>query len=240
MTKPSFLRCLFTKHISVWQFATVGCFVNVSLIFRSDVPKDDHSRAEPKKWALSLPGEVGHFWWNNKCIRKQIYKSFLHFLELLHYCLPCPSHKVCHVNPHRVFVLADPNVFFGSIGHVLLGDIETHASAELLGPLDHMRCVVQHSIQAALGAEQCHGQKLAKALKVSGTFFMFIFTDFSFQSCLLLLMLYIVLCGFQSYYWMLFLFPLWITDFFNCTNLNMLLFRPLSKIVTSINVFWFS
>lgn len=79
--------------------------------------------------------------------------------------------QVCHVNPCRVFVLADPEVFSGSLGQVLLGDIEASASASggCLGPLDHMRSVLQHSIQAALGAEQCHGPKLAQALKVSGT-----------------------------------------------------------------------
>lgn len=76
---------------------------------------------------------------------------------------------MCHVNPCRVFVLADPEVFFGSLGQFLLGDIEAPTSGHLLGHLDHMRCVIQHSIQAALGAEQCHGQKLAQALKVSGT-----------------------------------------------------------------------
>lgn len=76
---------------------------------------------------------------------------------------------VCYVNPCRVFVLADPEVFFGSLGQVVMGDIEAPTSRGLLGPLDHMRSVVQHSIQAALGEEQCHGQKLAQALKVSET-----------------------------------------------------------------------
>lgn len=71
-------------------------------------------------------------------------------------------------NPCRVFVLADPEVFSGSLGEVLLGDIEASASASA-GYLDYMRSVVQHSLQAALGAEQCNGQKLAQALKVSGT-----------------------------------------------------------------------
>lgn len=76
-----------------------------------------------------------------------------------------------HVNACRVFVLADPEVFTGSLAQVLLGDIEASASASggFLSPLDHMRSVVQHSIQSALGAEQCHGKKLAQALKVSGT-----------------------------------------------------------------------
>lgn len=49
------------------------------------------------------------------------------------------------------------------------GDFEVSAtsSGQFLNPLDHMRSVVQHSIQAALGDEQCHGPKLAQALKVS-------------------------------------------------------------------------
>lgn len=103
----------------------------------------------------------------------------MHLLNLL----PWPPHHVCRVNPFRVFVLADPEVFFGSLGQVLMGDIEAPASGGLLGPLDHMRSVVQHSIQAALGAEQCHGQKLAQALKVSGT----VLTDVPFQCCCCLL-----------------------------------------------------
>lgn len=79
--------------------------------------------------------------------------------------------QVCHVNPCRVFVLADPEVFSDSLGQVLLGDIDasTSASGGSLNPLDHICSVVQHSIQAALGGEQCHGPKLARALKVSGT-----------------------------------------------------------------------
>lgn len=70
----------------------------------------------------------------------------------------------------RVFVLADPEVFTDPLAQVLLGDIEASASASggFLSPLDHMRTVVQHSIQAALGAEQCHGTKLAQALKDMG------------------------------------------------------------------------
>lgn len=75
-------------------------------------------------------------------------------------------HSTCHVNPCRVFILADPEVFSGSLGIALLGDIETYGS---VNPFDHMCSVVQHSIQAALGAEQCHGPKLAQALKVSRT-----------------------------------------------------------------------
>ncbi|XP_029367869.1 phosphoinositide 3-kinase regulatory subunit 6 isoform X2 [Echeneis naucrates] len=70
----------------------------------------------------------------------------------------------------RVFVLADPDVFSGSLEQVLLGDIEasTSASGGFLSPLDLMRSVVQHSIQAVLGSEQCHGPKLAQALKDLG------------------------------------------------------------------------
>uniref|UniRef100_UPI0037E8933A phosphoinositide 3-kinase regulatory subunit 6 isoform X2 n=1 Tax=Semicossyphus pulcher TaxID=241346 RepID=UPI0037E8933A len=70
----------------------------------------------------------------------------------------------------RVFVLADPEVFSGSLGQVLMGDIEAFASASggCLSPLEHMRNVVQHSIQAALGGEQCHGERLAQALKDMG------------------------------------------------------------------------
>lgn len=66
-------------------------------------------------------------------------------------------------------MLADPEVFSGSLGLVILGDIESSASASsgFQTPLDHMRNVVQHTMQAALGAEQCHGPKLARALKVS-------------------------------------------------------------------------
>ncbi|XP_041642353.1 phosphoinositide 3-kinase regulatory subunit 6 isoform X2 [Cheilinus undulatus] len=74
--------------------------------------------------------------------------------------------------PHqeRVFLLADPEVFCGSMGQVLMGDVEASGTATsgFLSPLDHMRCVVQHSIQAALGADQCDGQKLAQALKDMG------------------------------------------------------------------------
>lgn len=47
-------------------------------------------------------------------------------------------------------------------------DIETLGSGGTLGHVDYMSGVVQHAIQAALGAQQCSGQKLAEALKVSG------------------------------------------------------------------------
>ncbi|XP_074521583.1 phosphoinositide 3-kinase regulatory subunit 6 [Halichoeres trimaculatus] len=70
----------------------------------------------------------------------------------------------------RVFVLADPEIFYDSLGEVLMGDIEASAAAlgECPSPVDHMRSVVQHSIQAALGAEKCDGQKLDQALRDMG------------------------------------------------------------------------
>lgn len=130
-------------------------------------------------------------------------------------CLPCLSIHMCCVNPHRVFVLADPEVFFGSLGQALMSDIEGPASGGILGHLDYMCSVVQHSIQAALGAEQCHGQKLSQALKVSGTLqdCMRSVDDFPSQSCLCLLwsVLFIALCGLNCYCWMVFLFALWIS-----------------------------
>ncbi|XP_061839670.1 phosphoinositide 3-kinase regulatory subunit 6 isoform X1 [Nerophis lumbriciformis] len=63
----------------------------------------------------------------------------------------------------RVFVLADPEVFSGSVAQVVMDDIEA-AMASVSNPTAHMCNVVQHSIQAALG-EQCHGPKLTKTLK---------------------------------------------------------------------------
>lgn len=72
----------------------------------------------------------------------------------------------------RVFVLADPEVFAGSLGQLLVGDIEASASVSdsnrSPSPLDHMCSVVQHSIQAALGAEKCNAPRLAQALKDMG------------------------------------------------------------------------
>ncbi|XP_028316313.1 phosphoinositide 3-kinase regulatory subunit 6 isoform X2 [Gouania willdenowi] len=67
----------------------------------------------------------------------------------------------------RVFVLADLEVFSESLMHVLLDDLNAHTTASIgyLSPLDHMRNIVLHSIQAALGPEQCNGLKLAQALK---------------------------------------------------------------------------
>lgn len=141
--------------------------LNASLIHRSDVSEDGHSRAETKKWALSLSGEVSHRWimYNIHLWVKEEPSELILFPHspVKYLSLPC--------NPCRVFVLADPEVFSGSLGEVLLGDIEASASASggFLSPLDLMRTVVQHSIQAALGSEQCHGLKLAQALKVSET-----------------------------------------------------------------------
>lgn len=77
-------------------------------------------------------------------------------------------------SPRRVFVLADPDVFSGPVGQVVSSDIETSSSGGLFEPLDHMRCAVQHALQAVLGAEQCHGTKLAQALRVSQALLCFI------------------------------------------------------------------
>lgn len=65
--------------------------------------------------------------------------------------------------------MAEPAVFSDSLTHEVKGDLEASASASgaFPSPIDHMRSVVQHSIQAALGAEKCNGPKLAQALKVS-------------------------------------------------------------------------
>ncbi|XP_013860296.1 phosphoinositide 3-kinase regulatory subunit 6, partial [Austrofundulus limnaeus] len=67
----------------------------------------------------------------------------------------------------RVFVLADPEVFCGPLIPVLEGDLEASGSTStgFRNPLDHMRSVVQHSIQACLGPERCNGQKLSQALR---------------------------------------------------------------------------
>ncbi len=64
----------------------------------------------------------------------------------------------------RVFVFADPAVFSESLSTVLKADIE--AQGMFRNPLSLMRCVVQHSLQAALG-EDCHGPSLSDALQVS-------------------------------------------------------------------------
>lgn len=155
--------------------------LNTIFIHRSDVPEDGHSRTETKKWALSLPGEVSHGLvmyctcesgkkkTSRKCWRKDLQKqnSISHTAVCSQTALPVRHWS--HINPYRVFVLADPEVFSGSLGQVLLGDIEASASGGFLSPLDLMRNVVQHTIQAALGSEQCKGLKLAQALKVSET-----------------------------------------------------------------------
>lgn len=91
--------------------------------------------------------------------------GYLHFLS----CLLCSVFKSFFFYICRVFVLAEPEVFSESLVTVVSGDFEVSAtsSGQFLNPLDHMRSVVQHSIQAALGDEHCHGPKLAQALKVS-------------------------------------------------------------------------
>ncbi|XP_029011904.1 phosphoinositide 3-kinase regulatory subunit 6 [Betta splendens] len=68
----------------------------------------------------------------------------------------------------RVFVLADPEVFSGSSGQWNLGDIGSSAPGGFQSPLDHMCSVIQHTMQAALGAEQCNGPSLAQALRDIG------------------------------------------------------------------------
>ncbi|XP_016093628.1 phosphoinositide 3-kinase regulatory subunit 6 isoform X1 [Sinocyclocheilus grahami] len=62
----------------------------------------------------------------------------------------------------RVFVFADPAVFSESLSTVLKADIE--AQGMFRNPVSLMRCVVQHSLQAALG-EDCHGPSLNDALQ---------------------------------------------------------------------------
>lgn len=107
----------------------------------------------------------------------------LHVWSYLRKCLqndlqkPYSARHWGHINPYRVFVLADPEVFSGSLGQVLHGDIEASASGGFLSPLDLMRTVVQHTIQAALGPEQCSGLKLAQALKVSYCTLLFVCTQ---------------------------------------------------------------
>lgn len=72
----------------------------------------------------------------------------------------------------RVLVLADPAVFSSSLTKVVSDDIEASAlastSSGFITPLDHMSSVVQHSIQATLGPEQCNGTRLTQALKDMG------------------------------------------------------------------------
>ncbi|XP_045073136.1 phosphoinositide 3-kinase regulatory subunit 6-like [Coregonus clupeaformis] len=76
--------------------------------------------------------------------------------------------NVYHPFQERVFVFADPAVFSGPLGGALRWDIEASGSGGYLNPLDYMRSVVQHSIQAALGGELCHSHKLAQVLKEMG------------------------------------------------------------------------
>ncbi|KAM9314548.1 phosphoinositide 3-kinase regulatory subunit 6 isoform 1-T2 [Pholidichthys leucotaenia] len=67
----------------------------------------------------------------------------------------------------RVFVLAEPDIFHGSLLQVVSNDVEASTSSS--GGLLNVMCgVVQHSIQAALGEQQCHGPRLAQALKDMG------------------------------------------------------------------------
>lgn len=72
----------------------------------------------------------------------------------------------------RVFVLADPAVFSSSLSKVVSDDIEASVlastSSGFITPLDHMCIVVQHSLEANLGPEQCEGTRLARALKDMG------------------------------------------------------------------------
>lgn len=74
-------------------------------------------------------------------------------------------------------MFADPAVFSGSLGDVLRDDMEASGSGSwgFLSPLDHMRSVVQHTIQAGLGEKHCHGPKLAQVLRVSGAGFSLLF-----------------------------------------------------------------
>ncbi|KAK0150162.1 Phosphoinositide 3-kinase regulatory subunit 6 [Merluccius polli] len=70
----------------------------------------------------------------------------------------------------RVFVFADQEVFSGPLGTLLQADIQASGSGPhgLLTPLDHMSSVIQHSIQAGLGPQRCHGHSLAQALRDMG------------------------------------------------------------------------
>lgn len=86
-------------------------------------------------------------------------------------------------------MLADPEIFCGPLIPVLEGDLEASgsASAGFGNVLDHMRHVVQHSLQASLGPERCHGQKLAQALAVSftvltGCLIVIVFTSFDLHN----------------------------------------------------------
>ncbi|XP_026877759.2 phosphoinositide 3-kinase regulatory subunit 6 isoform X2 [Electrophorus electricus] len=63
----------------------------------------------------------------------------------------------------RVFVFADPAVFSESLGSLLRADIE--GGSQLETQLGYMRSVVQHSLQATLGDDLCHGPSLTQALQ---------------------------------------------------------------------------
>ncbi|KAJ8404145.1 hypothetical protein AAFF_G00339180 [Aldrovandia affinis] len=67
----------------------------------------------------------------------------------------------------RVFVFGDAAVFSGPLGDAVQRDLELAGSQRGVTPLDHMRSVVQHTLQAALGT-CCHGNTLARALKDVG------------------------------------------------------------------------
>uniref|UniRef100_W5N6R2 Phosphoinositide-3-kinase regulatory subunit 6 n=1 Tax=Lepisosteus oculatus TaxID=7918 RepID=W5N6R2_LEPOC len=65
----------------------------------------------------------------------------------------------------KVLVFADPGVFPGETGAALSRDIES--SSPLHSPVGHMRSVIQHTLQAALG-ESCDGPALARILEAGG------------------------------------------------------------------------
>lgn len=153
------LSCHLSADVVHVQFEILP--FNASSTCRSNVPEEDHSRAETKDWALSPSGEVGTF---PSCVQ---FLYSLYILIQLHVVkLPSPAAiQASVVNSFRVFVLADPDVFSGSLVQFLSDNIETSSS---LSTSDHMRSMVQHSIQATLGGD-CHGPKLAQGLQVSGT-----------------------------------------------------------------------
>ncbi|MBN3295424.1 PI3R6 kinase, partial [Amia calva] len=64
----------------------------------------------------------------------------------------------------KVLVLADPSVFSGDTGAALSQDIESASPRQ--SPVEYMCSVIQHTIQAALGAS-CDGPRLAHILQVS-------------------------------------------------------------------------
>ncbi|XP_066560455.1 phosphoinositide 3-kinase regulatory subunit 6 isoform X2 [Amia ocellicauda] len=62
----------------------------------------------------------------------------------------------------KVLVLADPSVFSGDTGAALSQDIESASPRQ--SPVEYMCSVIQHTIQAALGAS-CDGPRLAHILQ---------------------------------------------------------------------------